>query len=166
MISIYKPNKKNEGCACSFSLSNDNTVFINAVQQFSWDESKRTGSFNENAKNKDKSIAVKLSDIEVGGLIHAIRTYTEFKMFHSYEDNKTAIDLTTWTRKGRNEGDAGIPAFGLSITRNGSDKFKLPLELQEAELIMEFLKSCLRKNFADAHKKFSDGYKKKDSSSQ
>ena len=137
ILSIYKPNKKNEGCACSFSLGNDGNVYINAVQQFSWDENKKTGSFAENAKNKEKSIAIKLNNFECGGIIRAIRTFSEFNAFHSYEDNKTSIKFSTW------EKSAGIPAFGLSITRNGADKFKLPIETSEAEVIMIFLERCI-----------------------
>lgn len=140
-ISIYKPNKKNEGCACSFSLGQDGSVYINAVKQFSWDDAKRTGSFSENAKDKDKSISVKLNAFECGGIIRAIRTYSDFSAFHSYEDNKTSIDFKTWVKKDETK------AFGLSIVRNGADKFRLPIEAGEAEIIMLYLHKCVSASF-------------------
>ena len=49
-LQIYKPNAKNAGCACSFRFGTDMktqepVVFINAIQQHSWDENKKIGSF-------------------------------------------------------------------------------------------------------------------------
>lgn len=155
-ISIYKPNKKNEGCACSFYLGKDNNVYVNAIQQFSWDEGKRTGSFAENAKNKDKSLSIKLNEFECGGLIRAIRTYTEFSAFHTYEDNKTTISFKPWIKGDEKQ----TKAFGLSITRNSTDKFKLPIEASEAETIRVYLEECLRVKFHE------DVSQKKDSRSQ
>lgn len=155
-IAIYKPNKKNEGCACSFYLGNDKNVYINAIQQHSWDEGKRTGSFSENAKNKEKSVSVKLNEFECGGLIHAIRTYSEFHAFHTFEDNQTTIALTTWTKKDEKQ----TKAYGLSITRNTTDKFKLPIETSEAEVIRVFLEECLVVKFHE------DVQQKKDTNSQ
>lgn len=148
MISIYKPNKKNEGCACSFSLGNDGSIFINAVQQFSWDENKKTGSFSENAKNKDKSIAIKLNAVEAGGIINAIERMADWKAYHSYEDNTTQIQLTVWEKTDfKTKEPTGEKAFGLSLLRNSTDKFKLPIELGEAQLIKQFLIWCLNEIF-------------------
>ena len=155
MISIYKPNRKNEGCACSFSLGRDGDVFINAVQQFSRDAAQNTGSFKENAQNKDKSIAVKLGQFELGGIIHAITNWQAWKAFHKYEDNSTSIAITPWEKNDadKNNGVA-TKAYGLKITRNSADVYKLPIELGEAELIKQFLIFCLNeKFFADEKKK-------------
>lgn len=140
-IAIYKPNAKNEGCACSFSIGQDGIVFINAVQQFSWDEASKKGSFAENAKNKDKSVAVKLNEWEIGGLINAIDKVQEYKMFHKFEDNQTSINFTVWEKKDNTK------AFGLSITRNSTDKFRLPIEMTEAQVIKYFLIFALNMRF-------------------
>jgi len=153
MISIYKPNKKNEGCACSFSLGFDGRIYLNAVQQVSWDDTKRTGSFADNAKNKDKSISVKFNEFEAGGIVNAIDSYIEYSTFHSFDDNKTQISLKPW------EKSDGTRAFGLRITRNSTDVFKLPIEPGEAVVIRQFLIFCMNKKFVlDEKKKDSNSH--------
>ena len=153
MISIYKPNKKNEGCACSFYMGRDGNIYMNSIQQFSWNEEKRTGSFSENAKNKDKSISVKINEFEAGGIISAIDHFGEFSAFHSYEDNKTQISFKAWEKND----DKKTKAFGLSITRNTTDKFKLPIEQGEAQVIKYFLIDCInKKSLANEQKKSPD----------
>ena len=59
-LQIYKPNAKNTGCACSFRFGVDlkaqePVVFINAIQQHSWDNNKKIGSFSENNFELNKS---------------------------------------------------------------------------------------------------------------
>ena len=52
-VAIYKPNSKNTGCAFSFRVSTQGKLpvfYVNAIQQHSWDDKKKTGSF---IKNKD-----------------------------------------------------------------------------------------------------------------
>ena len=64
----YKPNSKNQGAAFSFSINkgkNDKPVlFVSMIQQYSWNDSRKTGSFKENAKNPEKSATTALSLIE------------------------------------------------------------------------------------------------------
>lgn len=139
-IAIYKPNSKNTGCACSFSYNEEGTVWLNMIQQFSWDEKSGNGSFSQNAKNKDKSIRLKFNEFECGTLIRAIDTWTEASFYHSFEDTKTQIALTTWER-----GEKKQKAFGLSVTRNSADKFKLPIEYGEAIVIRTLLESAIRR---------------------
>lgn len=141
MISIYKPNKSNSGCACSFSISKDGVVFINAVQQASWDEANKTGSFADNAKNPEKSISVKLNGWECGSLIRSIEEFSDMSMFHTYKEDKTIINFKRWVKKDETK------AFGLSISRNSNMKFQLPIEYSEAIVIREFLKFALLKSF-------------------
>ena len=98
IVQYYKPNSKNTGCAFSFDIganrkNQEPCVYVRAIKQYSWDASKRTGSFSANAKNPEKSISIKLNEIEIGGFIHAIEKYKDFSAFHSYEDNKTSISF-------------------------------------------------------------------------
>jgi len=151
MIGIYRPNSKNSGCACSFYFGNDGNVYINAIQQYSWDNNKKIGSFSENSKNSDKSISVKLSIFECGGLIHAIDSYEEYSMFHSYKDDKTQISFKPWVKND----PKNTKAFGLSIVRNSSDKFRIPIEYSDAVVIKQFLIFCLNKTFLANEKKKS-----------
>ena len=72
-LQIYKPNAKNAGCACSFRFGVDiknqePVVFINAIQQHSWDNNNKIGSFSENRNNPDKSLTVKLTKLNVVSL--------------------------------------------------------------------------------------------------
>ena len=142
-LAFYKPNSKNTGCAFSFQLSSKGqpTVYVNGIQQFSCNQQTKNGSFSGNQKNPEKTIAIKLNENEIGGLIHAIRTYGEWKAFHSFEENKTQI---SWTRYKKKD---GADAFSFSVSRNGNQKFGMGVELSEAEALRVFLETCLVKIF-------------------
>jgi hypothetical protein len=146
MIKLYKPNSKNTGCAFSFSLGTSGkdkepSVYVNGIQQHSWNEKTRNGSFAENAKNPEKTIIIKLNEFELGGFIHAIEQYTEFKAFHTYEDNKTSISFKPYTKQD------GTKAFSLSITKNSALKFGIGFEIAEAYTLREFFKQALHTLF-------------------
>ena len=72
-FTLYKPNSKNQGSAFSFSINkgkNDKPVlFVSKIQQYSWNDSRKTGSFKENAKNPEKSATTALSLIEAGEIL-------------------------------------------------------------------------------------------------
>jgi hypothetical protein len=143
IVQYYKPNAKNTGCAFSFDIGPNNKnqepcVYVRAVKQHSWNQSKRTGSFSQNAKDPEKSISIKLNEVEIGGLIHAIEKYKDFSAFHSYEDNKTAINFKPYTKKD------GTNAFSFGVTRNSSNKFGIGVEMSEAYGLREFLKFYLQ----------------------
>jgi len=147
-LAFYKPNSKNTGCAFSFQLSTKGSkpiLYVNGIQQFSWNDQTKNGSFKGNKDNPEKNIAIKLNENEMGGLIHAIRTYGEWKAFHSFEDNKTQI---SWMRYKKKDGG---DAFSFSVSRNGNQKFGMGVELSEAEALRVFLEASLVKIFeADA----------------
>ena len=143
IVQYYKPNSRNTGCAFSFDIGVNNKnqepcVYIRAVKQFSWNDKTRSGSFSENAKNPEKSISIKLNEIEVGGFIHAIEKYTEFSAFHSYEDNKTSISFKPYQKKD------GAKAFSFGVTRNSANKFGIGVEMSEGYMLLEFCKFFLQ----------------------
>ena len=147
IVQYYKPNPRNTGCAFSFDIGANNKnqepcVYIRAVKQFSWNDKTRTGSFSENAKNPDKSISIKLNEIEVGGFIYAIEKYTEFSAFHSYEDNKTSISFKPYQKKD------GTPAFSFGVTRNSANTFSISVEMSEGRTLLEFCKFFLQELYA------------------
>ena len=147
IVQYYKPNSRNTGCAFSFDIGVNNKnqepcVYIRAVKQFSWNDKTRSGSFSENAKNPEKSISIKLNEIEVGGFIHAIEKYTEFSAFHSYEDNKTSISFKPYQKKD------GAKAFSFGVTRNSANKFGIGVEMSEGYMLLEFCKSFLQELYA------------------
>ena len=143
IVQYYKPNSKNTGCAFSFDIGANNKnqepcVYVRAIKQHSWNSKTRTGSFSENAKNPEKSISIKLNEIEGGGLIFAIEKYNQFSAFHSYEDNKTSISFKPYKKKD------GTDAFSFGVTRNSANKFGIGVEVSEAYGLREFLKFYLQ----------------------
>lgn len=142
-ISLYKPNSKNSGCAFKFSIgtnkSKEPTIYINAIQQHSWDSTKKIGSFSGNASDPEKKISLKFNESEVGAIIHAFETRTEYSTFHSFDDNKTSIKCIPWDKETKSQGKTTIvPAFGINITRNGNQTFRIPIEPGEIKSIISF----------------------------
>lgn len=150
-IQIYKPNKNNAGFAFSFYMGEspkDGTpsLFINAISQHSWDERKRIGSFSGSKNDPNKNISIKFNEFECGSIISAIENRYEWNTYHAYEENKTQIKLSPWDKVVTNkkinqktkepyEEKISLPAFGLVITRNGNQVFKIPIEPGEAQCI-------------------------------
>ena len=160
MIQIYKPNKKNQGCALSIQLGRvgkkrELAVFMQSLLQYSWDDKTNSGSFVKNREDPDKNITVKLTEAECGSFIAAIRNRFEFSTFHTNEQNKTSIKLTPWDKKvkmfGKNKEQYETiqPAFGLVITRNGNQTFRTPLEAGECECIAVCLETALRNMYEE-----------------
>lgn len=159
-IQIYKPNKTNTGFAFSFYAmqnSNNCSLFINAIAQHSWDASKKIGSFSGSKNDPDKNISIKFNEFECGSIISAIDNRYEWNTYHAYEENKTQIKLSPWDKVTTNtklnsktkesyEEKVTLPAFGLVITRNGNQVFKIPVEPGEAQCIKVLCDSIIRKN--------------------
>ena len=142
IVQYYKPNSKNTGCAVSFDIgpnqkNKEPCIFIRAIKQFSWNAESRTGSFSENSKDPDKSISLKLNEIEVGGLINSIENYCDFSAFHAFQDNKTSISFKPYTKKDGNK------AFSFGVIRNSANKFGIGVEISEAYGLLEFLRLYL-----------------------
>ena len=144
-FSLYKPNSKVTGCAFQFKIgqgkNSEKSLYVSAIQQASWNENTKTGSFSENAKNPEKTLNIKLNENEIGGLLYAIRLYKEFSAFHSFEENKTQISFKPYKKQN------GTDAFSFTISRNGNQKFGIGIEMGEAEALSEFLKFCLNEVF-------------------
>lgn len=158
-IQIYKPNKTNTGFAFSFYMTNNNkdgsaSLFINAIAQHTWNDQKKIGSFSGNKENPDKNISIKFNQFECGSIISCIENRYEWNTYHAYEDNKTQIKLSPWDKvisntkinqktKESYEEKVKIPAFGIVITRNGNQVFKIPLEPGEVECIKALCQSVI-----------------------
>lgn len=123
-------------------------VMMEAVRQKSYNPEKKTGTFYNCKDNPDQGFRVKLGVTEIGGLIHAIRTYDSFKMYHKspFDENKTKIDFVTYAKKPKNEGDAPSKAFSLTVNRNGV-AIGMGVELAEAEALRVFLETALAEIF-------------------
>ena len=172
-ISLYKPNSKNTGCAFNFSVGQNKNkepvVYVNAIQQYSWDEKSRSGNFSNNASDPDKKISLKFTEFEIGGIISAFNHRNEYSSFPSFEDNKTSIKFVPWDKKtkiksGDQEKYVTLPAFGVTFTRNGNQTFRIPIEPGEVENLKEFFRYYLSNLYdyrrLEEHKKLQD-YKTK-----
>lgn len=146
-IQYYKPNSNNTGCAFGFKLgvsnkSKEPSLFMTAIQQFSWNEKTKNGSFSENFKNPEKSISLKFNENEIGGFIYAIEQYVDFSTFHTYEENKTSISFKPYTKKN------GQKAFSFGVVRNSANKFGIGLEMSEAYSLLQFFKFTLNQIYS------------------
>ena len=160
-LQIYKPNPKNAGCACSFRFgvdmkSKDPVVYVNAIQQHSWDNNKKIGSFSENRNNPDKNLTIKLNEVECGEFISAFENRLDYSRYHNFDDNKTSIKVSPWDKKRKvsfknpetqkyEDKFVTVPAFGLSLIRNGNQVYKIPLDPGEVTMLKVFLTLALTK---------------------
>tara|TARA_R110002110_G_scaffold299540_1_gene513782 strand:+ start:976 stop:1530 length:555 start_codon:yes stop_codon:yes gene_type:complete len=158
-LQIYKPNKNNTGFAFSFSMGEDRksgepVLYVSAIAQYAWDDKKRLGSFIENKEKPEKNLSLKFNEFECGAIISCIKNRFEYNTFHKFEDNKTTIKFSPWDKSDKiqkfnpstkkyDSSSQTVPAFGLSITKNGSTTFKLPLEPGEAECLSRFIDTIL-----------------------
>lgn len=158
-ISLYKPNSKNTGSAFSFQAGLDNkskelVLYIKSVKQHQWDDQKKQGYFHQNAKDPEKNITLKFNEFEIGSFISAIDNRVEYSTFHAFGDDKTSIKFLPWDKPLKtNSFDNAtqkyvqktitIPAFGLTLTKNGSNSFKISLEPGEAACIKQYLTTIL-----------------------
>ena len=161
MISFYKPNSKNTGTACSFSVnSKDNSVWGSLIKQSSWNDAKKIGSFSENQNNPNKSVKVKFSLTEAAGLLDALERNTEFSAYHTSEKQITKIKLAPYIRDDKQVG------FSYSVNKESKENvenkqsFLLGFYFNEARLLREFLVHALQSVFktqeVEAIKKFKN----------
>lgn len=162
-LSFYKPNPSNSGSAFSLQIGEDPksgapTLYLKSIKQFSWDKNKKVGNFSGNKDDASKNISIKFNETECGEIISAIENRYGFGTFHAFEDNKTSIKFTPWDKpiKGKEGSEGTLPAFGITVTRNGSDTFKMPLDPGECQIVKEYLKYFFHKIFS--HRE--EGYKK------
>ena len=139
-------------------------MYVGAIQQHSWDESRKIGSFSENSKNPDKTINIKLGEFECGEIINSIQDRVEYTTFHKFDDNQTIIKFTPWDKtrkisklnpktKSFEDSQVVVGAFGMTITRNGNQTFKISLEPGEVRVVEEYLKAFSCKNYLIQEKK-------------
>jgi len=153
---IYKPNSKNTGCAFNFYLTknkngNEPVFLIGAIKQFSWNDKTKTGSFEKNKGNPEKVINVKFTEFEAGEMLSCLRRRYEWSTIHRFEDNQTTISLSPWDKEKKvfdkvkkEQKFIKIPAFGILLSRNGAETFRIPLEPGEVERLISFLTNYLK----------------------
>ncbi|MBL69590.1 MAG: hypothetical protein CMO74_14310 [Verrucomicrobiales bacterium] len=157
-LSLYKPNSKNTGCAFNFSVGPGSkglpALYVSAIQQFSWDDKTKTANFSNNRGDTNKNINIKFNEWEIGGIISAFNDRYEYSTYHTFEENSTSIKLTPWDKQVKTkDGPLTVPAFGIVLTRNGNQVFRLPLEPGEVETLKCLFKRYLNELFTASKNK-------------
>jgi len=144
MISFYKPNSKNTGTACSFSVNpKDGSVWSSLIKQSAWNEKTKTGSFSDNKDNPQKSARIKYSLAETAGLLECLDKNTEFSAYHSSDKQVTKIKLSPYIKDGKQVG------FSYSVLKENKDNIEnkqsylIGFYANEARLLREFLSYSL-----------------------
>ena len=148
MISFYKPNIKNSGTACSFTVNpKDASIWGSLIKQSSWNEVKKIGSFSENQNNPNKSVKVKFSLTEAAGMLDAIERNTEFSAYHTSEKQTTRIKLCPYMREDKQVGFSY--AVNKEDKQNSENKqsYLIGFYFNEARLLKEFLSYSLNSVF-------------------
>ena len=151
-LSLYKPNSKNTGCAFNFSVGQSPkgspTFYVSAIQQYSWDNKTKKANFSNNKDDSEKNINIKFNEWEIGSIISAFNNRNEYSSYHTFDENSTSIKFTPWDKPIKD--GSKIPAFGMVLTRNGNQTFRLPLEPGETETLKCFLKRYLNDFFSSS----------------
>ena len=148
MISFYKPNSKNTGTACSFSVNQkDESFWGSLIKQSSWNESKKIGSFSENQNNPNKSVKVKFALTEVAGMLDALERSTEFSAYHTSEKQSTQIKLSPYIKEGKQVGFSYIVNKIDKQNSENKQSYLIGFYFNEARLLKEFLIYALNSVF-------------------
>lgn len=174
-LTIFKPNSKNTGSACSWSFNSKGDkkgIFLEMIKQVSWDDTKKTGSFKGGEK-----VNLKLSIVEAGGFLRVLKDIRDVQMdgdgkaissenqtakfFHdSGESGNKGI---TFQKSAYMSGQKKVSVFGLSVSvSEGENKsyFKIPFDPNEAETLQSWLQFALEHIFtgiySDDVKAFSE----------
>ena len=148
MISFYKPNSKNSGTACSFTVNpKDASIWGSLIKQSSWNDAKKIGSFSENQNNPNKSVKVKFSLTEAAGMLDAIERNIEFSAYHTSEKQTTRINLCPYMRDEKQVGFSY--AVNKEDKQNSENKqsYLIGFYFNEARLLKEFLSYSLNSVF-------------------
>lgn len=153
MIQFYKPNPRNSGSACSFYKTRDGAIMFSMIKQSSWDDSKKTGSFQKNKTDPKGNVKVKLSATEAAGFLDTIDKDVEFKEFHNSQNQTIQIRFAPYIDKNTNE----RKGFSLSVYKQAKDSqdklsFLIGLNFREARLVKEYLIYLIQNSFVNSQK--------------
>jgi hypothetical protein len=144
MISFYKPNSKNTGTACSFTVnSKDASIWSSLIKQSSWNEVKKIGSFSENQNNPSKSVKIKFSLTEAAGLLDALERNSEFSAYHTSEKQSTQIKLSPYVRDDKQVGFSYMVSKTDKQNSENKQSYLIGFYFNEARLLKQFLSYAL-----------------------
>jgi hypothetical protein len=145
MIQFYKPNPKVTGTACSFWVTRDGVIMASLIKQDSWNDQKKIGSFSKNKDNPNARVIIKLSRIEVAGIIDAMEREVEYKIYHDSQKQVLQGRFCLYLDKNTSE------KKGFSFSVNKQDKedsiakasFIIGFTYPEARLLKHELETLL-----------------------
>jgi hypothetical protein len=148
MISFYKPNNKNTGTACSFSVNpKDESIWSSLIKQSSWNDLKKIGSFSENQNNPNKSVKIKFSLVEAAGMLNALEKNVEFSAYHTSEKQSTQIKLSPYIRDDKQVGFSYVVNRTDKQNSENKQTYLIGFYFNEAALLKEFIKYALNSIF-------------------
>jgi hypothetical protein len=160
-LPFYRANKSNTGVAVSFNfgLNQKKTsidLYVSSVKQAKWNDSNKTGSFVENAKDPNKTLNMKFSEFEVGGLINTLEKGIPFSAYHKTQAGVTTASARPYIpekiKKGadwvENTGKV-VQGVSLSFKKDGEDapSFPLTLTFGEATTLAIYLRTGLTEKY-------------------
>jgi hypothetical protein len=144
MITFYKPNSKNTGTACSFSVNpKDQSIWSSLIKQGSWNEAKKIGSFSENQNNPNKSVKLKFSLNEAAGLLDSLERNTEFSAYHTSEKQSTQIKFSPYIRENKQVGFSYMVSKTDKQNSENKQSYLIGFYFNEARLLKQFLSYAL-----------------------
>jgi hypothetical protein len=144
MITFYKPNSKNSGTACSFSVNpKDQSIWSSLIKQASWNDSKKIGSFSENQNNPNKSVKLKFSLTETAGLLDALERNSEFSAYHTSEKQSTQIKLAPYLKDNKQLGFSYMVSKTDKQNSENKQSYLIGFYFNEARLLKQFLSYAL-----------------------
>ncbi len=102
--------------------------------------------------------------MECGEFISAFENRHDYSSYHDFDDNKTSIKVSPWDKKRKvsfknpktqkyEDKFVTVPAFGLSLIRNGNQVYKIPLDPGEVTMLKVFLTLSLTKLYETRFRK-------------
>ena len=148
MISFYKPNSKNTGTACSFTVNaKDASIWSSLIKQASWNDAKKIGSFSENQNNPNKSVKIKFSLTEAAGILDSLERNTEFSAYHTSEKQSTQIKFSPYIRDDKQVGYSYMVSKTDKQNSENKQSYLIGFYFNEARLLKEFISYALNSTF-------------------
>tara|TARA_Y100000310_G_C20653218_1_gene800630 strand:+ start:165 stop:713 length:549 start_codon:yes stop_codon:yes gene_type:complete len=165
MIQFYKANPKVTGTACSFSVNpKDKSVFASLIKQKSWDDKSKTGRFDADSK-----CTIKLNLMELGAIINAIETKSDWSAYHGTQTRATKMNFSPYSQ-GDNHG------FNFRVTADSKEDsenkatYSMGFRYGEAEALKQYfifsMHSIYQTSLEESQASFRDSKKNAPSKGQ
>jgi len=146
MIQFYKANPKVTGTACSFSVNpKDKSVYASLIKQKSWDDKTKTGRFDADSK-----CITKLSTMELGALIHAIESKTDWSAYHGTQTRATKMNFSPYSQGGNEGFNFRVTADSKEDSENKST-YSMGFRYGEAEVLKQYFSFAMQSIFQQSH---------------